>query len=946
MACGKQILSYLDGRWQVYPDQPTASVGLFFPLDSNTFFVASHTKYQESDLYFGKGQHWKKIRNPLANTISSMYFTDSVNGVIAGLGEIALLRNNRWQWLPPPVPSAINSIFIDRDSVIRALVQTGELFKYDGKWSRIKGNEKIKCFRYYRNAVYVLGDDYFGVISPGDSIIRLSTNKKLKKITCFFMTGNREMFAVGKKGLILHFKDGVWKTMESDVNVNLNAIWMTGNSNGWVVGNNGMLLHLTTAHAVTEKIHPWKGFKVNTMISIRVKVIDDEYGVVAADFNNDGLTDIFTCGLFEANHLYINSGNNTFADKAQQWNVNGEISIKHHELNLGACAGDFDNDGDEDLYVTVLNGRNKLYKNYRGKSFVDYSSISHGTGEQSDRTNAVIAGDVDNDGDLDIFITNENTTNRLFLNNGAGIFEEVTQSAGLTTKAGGMGCSFADIDNDGDLDLYVANWSSGNILYKNLLKEKGKLFFEDITAVSGTGGKVYTKSNAVVFADIDNDADPDLFVTNRKTSNRLYLNDGHGLFTDRTADMPGEDSLKSYGAVIADFDGDGWKDIYVSNVGTNVLFMNVRGKRFVNSSSKFGAGLEGYSTGSAAADFDNNGSIDLYVANYVGESSAILINNENRPQYIRLKIEGIENNLDGVGTKIYVFKDGKLNHTSALLYYEEVSGGSGYASMNQRFLPIAVGGQSFVDVRVVFPSGAEKIIKHIRKGNSVTVKDLDGLAKIRRQASRQFTLLFKDPHELMQLLAWIIVMSMIILSVLRGAKRYRWHLLFSVSYVILLTLLFYLQSDYFEFKNILLSTILPVLSVAVAIVLVHLYFERNRIRSLAVVEQEQMREKLSRDLHDDLASTVSSVGIYLTLIRYNLKNKGGKLNELLDKTTSLIGDAASSITDLIWAISPRSETLDDLITRVNNNFSTLFGEKGIAFSTISFINTLNPQDSY
>lgn len=934
IACGKQILIYKNGVWLKYPAQPPVSIDLFFPLDTNSFFITSKTKYQESDLYYGNRKHWNKIWIPLANVISSMYFTNRENGVIAGFGEIALLRNNQWQWLPPPTNESISSIRIDNDSTIWAYSIVTGLFKYDGKWTKIIGSEKVNHIQFYNHSIYLLGNDFWGIVNSNDSITLLSTGQDLKTVLSFFVINEDEIIAVGQEGLIMHLKNGEWKQMESGVTEYLNAVWMTSDNTGWIVGNDGVLLHLTSGEI--EQFDPdyWKGFEIITFNSY-AKVVDDEYGVVAADFNNDGLVDLFTCGLYEANHLYINNGNNTFSDKAQQWNVSGAENVTLRELNLGACAGDFDNDGDDDLYVSVLNGSNKLYKNIRGNYFVDYSDISHGIGKESDRTNAVISGDVDNDGDLDIFITNENNSNRLFLNNGAGIFSEVTEYVGLITNYGGTGCSFGDIDNDGDLDLFVTNWSAENILYRNLLKETGQLIFENITEAGNVGGAIYSKSNAVVFSDIDNDADLDLFITNRKTSNKLYLNDGGGIFTDMTAVLIDEDSLKSYGAVIADFDGDGFKDIYVSNVGNNVFYKSIKGKRFVDITLKYGAEIEGYSTGSAAADFDNDGSTDLYIANYLGESSAILRNNLNNQQYIKVAVVGIENNRSGIGGKIYVFKEDTLNQAPQLISYTEISGGSGYASVNQRFLPIPVAGQKFVDVKIVFPTGIIKTIKHIKTGSSIVVADKSGFNKALLKTGRWLLLLVKDPHMLLKLLTWLLVMLIIIFSMIHGSKRYRWSLLNVISFTVFLVILFYFQSNYFEYKNVWFSSVLPVLSVVVLIVLVRLYFERNRIKKLAIIEQEQMREKLSRDLHDDLASTVSTIAIYLTLIRYNLKNNEEKLNELLDKTAALVSDAASAITDLIWAINPKPQSLYDLIIRINNNFSTLFREKGISFVTES-----------
>ena len=937
IASGKQLIIYRKGRWVKYANQPPVAIDLIFPLDTNSIFITTQTKYQESELYFGKGRRWEKIWSPLANSVTALYFTDKNNGIVAGMGEIAVLKNSRWHWLPPVDNESFTSVMMDKDSTIWAQTMKLGLLKYNGKWVKIKNSETVNLFSYNHDTIFVVGNDFFGFVNKYDSVVKISTNNELKWALSFFAASKNEVLAAGVNGMIMRHSRGAWEFMKSGVTENLYAVTMTSDSTYWIAGSDGLLLCSDSAYLNSSETDYWKGFKVIVFKSY-AKVIDDEYGVVVTDFNNDGLADIFTCGLFEANHLYMNRDNNKFTDKARKWNVSEDEGDGSRKLNLGACAADFDNDGFADLYVTALNGKNKLYKNIRGNHFIDYSDISLGVGSETDRTNGVITGDVDNDGDLDIFIANENATNRLYLNNGAGIFtKEVTESAGLTTDFGSMGCSFGDIDQDGDLDLYVANWSAKNILYRNLLQETGQLVFENITEEAAVGGETYTKSNAVVFSDIDNDADLDLFVTNRKTSNKLYINNGQGMFSDKTASLLGIDTLKSYGAVIADFDGDGYKDIYVSNVGRNIFYKNMGGKGFTDNTLEYGAGIKGYSTGSAAADFDNDGNIDLYVANYIGESSVLLHNNHLSRQVIQVSIVGFENNGDGIGAKLFVYGDGGLNKKQQLISYIEISGGSGYTSMNQRSLPVPVPGREFVDLKIVFPTGKIKTIRHAETGNTLVVEDVSGTQKNLLLANRWWKRQVKDPHKLIRLLSWIFVVLIIAFATKRGYKRYSWSWIFIVGFSALLIFLFYVQSGYFEFKNIWFSTIFPVLSVLILISLVHLYFERRNIKMLALAEQERIRENLSRDLHDDLASTISTIAIYLTLIRYSLKNTEKKLTELLDKTMALSGDASSAITDLIWAIKPQPESLGNLILRINNNFFTLFKERGIKFSTHSGI---------
>ncbi len=929
VASGDQIIYLNKTVWKKMKIQPPRQVSFMYAIDTNSIFISSKTKFQDSEMFYWNGKLWKSVDHPL-NSISTMYFLDQNNGVIAGLGEIAILKNKKWKILSPPTIKIIKSAKIDQKGILWAASPSGSLYKYDGLWQKINNSNNIRQLELFNKNIYVLGSDYLGIVRT-DSIYKISTYKELAQINSFIVLDETTFIGVGNNGLIIKYENGKWEHIHSSVKTNLNSIGMIHKNEEWCLGSDGTILHYSNQKEQNFNTEKWKGFDKITFYTF-AKAVDDEYGVVVADFDQDGLPDIFTCGLFESNHLYINQGNNQFIDKSS---LKGLIKNKEGiNLSLGACAGDLDNDGDLDLYVTSLNGTNKIFQNMGTRGFIDYAAISNGIGNSEDRTNACVFGDVDNDGDLDIFITNEYSSNRLYLNNGAAIFEEVTEKIGLSTVNGGMGCSFGDIDGDGDIDLYVSNWSKKNILYKNLLNDKGELFFENITETSGVGGNDFDKSNGVIFNDIDNDADLDLFVTNRKTSNALYINNGKGIFKNKTTDLLGMDSLKSYGAVIADFNGDNQKDIYVSNVGMNTFYLN-NNNTFEIKTSKYGSKIEGYSTGSAVADFDNDGDLDIYVANYLGEGSAFLINKLKNGKFIKVKIQGVENNRSGIGAKVYIYKSGSMENQSDLLYFSEINGGSGYASMNEFLQTIQIQENEFVDVKVVFPNGIIKKLSHIKSGDKITIYDTEGFKKKLLLAKHFMAKRILDPHKLFELIKWFFVILLIGYALFYRNLKQNKTIFKNIIIAFLLLLIYYFQYYYFEYKNIVLSTLLPLTSIILALVLIYLYNERERIKRVSVFEQEQIRVRLSRDLHDDLASTVSTIGIYLTLIKYKIDKGEVKLHQLIEKSEDLVSETTSSITDLIWAINPRPESLDNLFMRFNKNFKELFKEKNIEFTILN-----------
>ena len=932
---GADIIMVLkDGIWQKFLPQPPAKPTSIYANNINSIWVNAKTKYQESILYYWNGKFWKKLFCPLANSIYSMKFTDSKNGVISGLGEIAKMTNGKWNYLVPVNNDVIKKVIITKTNSLWILSQSGNLFEYvNKKWEKFNLPYNIRLIKNYGSFIYFYSDSVMGKLNTGNKKIEvIFKDNRLKNINDFSVPENNEIIAAGIEGLILHFVNGRLFREKSNITETLNSVEAVSPKIALIGGDNGVLLSYgigTIKH--TKRI--WKGFKRSTFY-FEAKEINDEYGVVAVDFNGDGLTDIFTCGLFGQNHLYINKGNFKFIDESEERGLSEQLENKGtvRELNLGACAGDFDNDGNIDLYVSSLNSKNKLYHNLGDGYFVDYSNISGGIGKQSDRTNAVVSGDVDNDGDLDVFIVNENTTNRLYINNGAGIFMEITQQANLISRYGGTGASFSDIDNDGDIDLYVANWSKKNNLYKNLLKETGTLKFVDYTDSAFVGGDAYTKSNGVVFTDIDNDGDPDLFVTNRKTSNKFYLNNGRGKFIDMTETFFGTDTLKSYGVSSADFDGDGLKDLYLANVGKDKFYKNIDGGIFIDNTGLYGAGVNGYGTGTAVADFDNNGGPDLYAANYVGGSSTFLRNKFSDSNFVTLKISGFNNNSSAVGTKIYVYPTGNLDDKKYILYYTEIKAGSGYASCDDFVKIIPLYYSSPVIIKIVFPLGEVKLIKNILPGNIIAISDISGIPKFIAIVKRYFIRLIFDPHRFFEFVKWLFVFFVLSISIYRGKRKFNWTLKNIIISSLIILISYYILISLFNFRELLLSSVLPVSVVLGLIFIQQLLYERLNLKRESELEKQKIRQKLSRDLHDDLASTLSSVTIYLELLKQSLKNNPAQAIIYFNKAADLLNNAKQSVTDMIWTISPKPETISQFVLKVRENFTHLFKEKNIAFS--------------
>jgi len=291
-------------------------------------------------------------------------------------------------------------------------------------------------------------------------------------------------------------------------------------------------------------------------------------GATFADTDNDGDLDAFVANWYnESNLFYTNGGSGNFTQ------IVGVPLVTSGGYSETASWGDYDGDGLVDLYVsrsgaTSLLRRNQLYHNDGGNAFTKITAgtlVTHAFISRS-----VNWTDIDADGDLDLFVSNEGTGNEnIYRNDGGGNFTAITTGELVNNGGSTMSSSWGDYDNDGDLDVYLCNDGSDNALFRN----EGNFNFTKITAdpVTMTGSHSFSSA----WSDIDNDGDLDLFVTNSYNptpellNNFLYLNNGNGSFTKVEAGAPATDLSWSYGCAFSDYDNDGFEDLAVATVAFN-----------------------------------------------------------------------------------------------------------------------------------------------------------------------------------------------------------------------------------------------------------------------------------------------------------------------------------------------------------------------------------------
>lgn len=485
-------------------------------------------------------------------------------------------------------------------------------------------------------------------------------------------------------------------------------------------------------------------------------------GITVIDYNNDGWMDLYipngstiTGRSTARGALYKNNGNGTFRD------VTATAGITHRGWGKGALAFDFDNDGYQDLYIVNF-GPNVLYRNKGNGTFEDVTAKS-ATGDPRWSSSAA-AADYDNDGDLDLFVANyldydlhnlptegkfclyqgipvacgprglKGAGDTLYRNNGDGTFTDVSKQAGVDDAAGyyGLGSAWGDYDNDGDPDLFVANDSTPNYLYRN----NGDGTFTDVAIAAGVAFGEEGHEQAcmgVEFEDIDNDGLLDLFVTNfSEDYNTLYRNIGKGVFRDDShAAGLVTDSWRdlSWGVGFFDFNNDGLKDIFVANghiypqvdrhpirityKQANKLYLNTGGVKLQRA-----PGLDAVksSRGAAFADFNNDGRMDVAVVE-MDESPSLLMNQTaGDAHWLMVKLEGAKNRF-GIGARITV-KAGGVTQT------REVKAGGSYAGANDPRQHFGLGAAAQAEeITVQWPGGKRTRETNVKADGVVTIRE-------------------------------------------------------------------------------------------------------------------------------------------------------------------------------------------------------------------------------
>lgn len=435
------------------------------------------------------------------------------------------------------------------------------------------------------------------------------------------------------------------------------------------------------------------------------------YGVAFGDYDNDGDDDLYVSRQGEPNKLYKNLGNNTFEDVSLFSNTD------YNGPTRASTWADFDNDGNLDLFLANWGAPCIYYRNNGDGTFINetYNARINATG----KPNSVNTADVNNDGYLDIYIAYLSQENVLYLNNGNGTFTDFTKESGATDPSISMAALFFDFDNDGDQDLYLTHDANvPYILYEN----DGTGRFKNISEKAGVN--YAGQGMGVDFGDCNNDGFMDLYITNLY-ENTLFINNGDGSFRNVSKTAGVDDRGMGWGTIWLDYNNDGFKDLYVVNDTkfapssyTNKLYKNNGNETFteVSTNTVLTSPFEGY--GGASSDINGDGNIDIFVANRGIEGSQLFLNNEkNNGHWLEIKCIGTKSNKDAIGTRLQLICGDNV-------FSDQISSNSGYASQNSLTQHFGIGIHDKIDeLTVIWPSGRKETFKDLAADQKIIIKE-------------------------------------------------------------------------------------------------------------------------------------------------------------------------------------------------------------------------------
>ncbi len=449
-------------------------------------------------------------------------------------------------------------------------------------------------------------------------------------------------------------------------------------------------------------------------------------GVSWVDYDDDGDVDLFVTNGYDVsaeeatpqkNKLYKNNGDGTFTS------ITTGPLVTDDGFSSGSTWGDYDNDGDLDVFVSNQRGQeNFLYSNNGDATFQRVTGAPFGTDKGASFSSSWV--DVDNDGHLDLFVANGGLSalepNFLYRGNGDGTFTKITDGDIVTAEAKTGGAVWGDYDNDGDADLFVPNGNKPDVLYRN----DGKFTFTAMPTSVIEDDHRYSIAGA--WGDYDNDGYLDLYVANMYGgANTLFHNKGDGTFERVHTGPPVVDGGHSYAVSWSDWDNDGYLDLLAGNWGAApVPYLNESGRRFVRADAGDLGTQIAVASSIAWADFDNDGDVDVCLGSWPNspghdERNMLYRNEGTARSWLKVRLRGTKSNRAAIGARLTLRA---RIHGRLETQIREVVAHSGWRSQSDLAQHFGLGDAKNIEEIVVrWPSGSSTRHTNIKANQIIEI---------------------------------------------------------------------------------------------------------------------------------------------------------------------------------------------------------------------------------
>ena len=751
-------------------------------------FLKSKSEYQfYTEIFHFDGKRWQKILSPQAFSLTEFSFIDSTRFFAAGIwGSLIYYDGKDTHNIKCPVNSDLTGLYAFSPDRFYVRLKKKDIDDftylyeyYKGKWKVLA---KLEGFSY---SYHFFSPDS-GFFFRGDGVIFEFRHKKLIPVDtlhfeCSFCSSNRKNF------LYFWFDNAIWQYKNRKFIKLFNcksqdAIYLVSENEYFLLEENNLLYLGKREIGIPYRV---PGIKFNehylgylldsghlgVALYLKDSTKIDLY-FTNSDGNNNFFTRLESTETFTYKDVLIDRGLvgfNTSFDRRAMWDA-------------ATYFADIDNDGDMDAVIAALRGKSRFYENIGNNRFRDVTEdyAINLTG----RIKTIEWGDLNNDGNLDFIAGDELGPLRIYLNEEFWRFREITNKAGIPDSLEGYQPVLADVDNDGDLDLFLhSNYDHIYYFQNRGIDSTTRLpIFLDKSYLSPdltTRFDFFPKTLA--FGDYDNDGDLDLFLANRVSRVKLFENDGKGGFTDASAQRRLKYSFLAYNANWGDLDQDGYLDLFVTTLGKNYIFWNKQAKYFEIDSTTLPGNIYSYSTGSALADLDSDGDLDIVIANSKVSYSRIYENLLSAKNSLQVSVRGSGSNYWGIGAKLWLYEEGHLGDTAFLKGFRVISMNSGYCSSGLPVVHYAADPEKCYELLVQFPSG--KTVKQsnvLFVGNYLIVEPA-GSVTIFTYPVQFFRLLFlhkKYRAFVFQLLGVFIIILLLNFYILTRAYWQLIHLLF------------------------------------------------------------------------------------------------------------------------------------------------------------------------